>query len=112
MDAEVSEALREQMTARLGISVHIDTEIAAFGVEEGRAFIALGDDTHLNAECLLYAEGRVAHFGTFPELERQMFDFGADGLSEGKSPDRLDALVWALTDLLLTRHRVPTVRRI
>jgi len=60
----------------------------------------------------LYAEGRVAHFGAFPELERQMCDFGADGLSEGKSPDRLDALVWALTDLLLTRHRTPTVRRI
>ena len=60
----------------------------------------------------LYAEGRVAHFGTFPELERQMCDFGTDGLSEGKSPDRLDALVWALTDLLLTRHRIPTVRRL
>lgn len=60
----------------------------------------------------LYAEGRVAHFGTFPELERQMCDFAADGLSEGKSPDRLDALVWALTELMLTRQRVPTLRRL
>ena len=60
----------------------------------------------------LYAEGRVAHFGTFPDLERQMCDFATDGLSDGKSPDRLDALVWALTDLMLTRHRIPTVRRL
>ncbi len=60
----------------------------------------------------LYAEGRVAHFGTFPELERQMCDFAADGLSEGKSPDRLDALVWALTELMLTRQRVPMMRRL
>ena len=60
----------------------------------------------------LYAEGRVAHYGTFPDLERQMCDFATDGLSEGKSPDRLDALVWALTDLMLTRHHIPTVRRL
>jgi NAD(P) transhydrogenase len=59
MDAEVSDALREQMTSRLGISVHIDTEIASFGVEDGGAFITFGDDTHLNADTLLYAEGRV-----------------------------------------------------
>jgi phage terminase large subunit-like protein len=55
----------------------------------------------------LYAEGRIAHVGEFPELERQMCDFAADGLSEGKSPDRLDALVWALTELMLTTHRQP-----
>ena len=30
-----------------------------------------------------------------------MCDFGADGLAGGRSPDRLDALVWALTELML-----------
>ena len=60
----------------------------------------------------LYAEGRVSHVGTFPELERQMCDFGSDGLSQGRSPDRLDALVWALTDLLLTNRRTPVIRRL
>ena len=35
---------------------------------------------------------------------------GADGLAQGKSPDRLDALVWALTDLMLTNPRSPTIR--
>ena len=55
----------------------------------------------------LYNEGRVAHVGEFPELERQMCDFAADGLANGKSPDRLDALVWALTELMLTTTRTP-----
>jgi phage terminase large subunit-like protein len=58
----------------------------------------------------LYAEGRVAHVGEFPELERQMCDFAADGLSQGKSPDRLDALVWAITELMLVDHRRPGIR--
>jgi phage terminase large subunit-like protein len=57
----------------------------------------------------LYAEGRVAHVGEFPELERQMCDFAADGLANGKSPDRLDALVWALTELMLTVQRNPRI---
>jgi len=67
---------------------------------------------YLRAEpvATLYAEGRVAHVGEFPELERQMCDFAADGLSQGKSPDRLDALVWALTELMLTSTRQPLLR--
>lgn len=58
----------------------------------------------------LYAEGRVCHVGTFAELERQMCDFAADGLAQGKSPDRLDALVWAITELMLTERREPRMR--
>ncbi len=51
----------------------------------------------------LYEQGRVSHVGALPELEDEMSDFGADGLSGGMSPDRVDALVWALTDLCLRR---------
>jgi phage terminase large subunit-like protein len=40
-----------------------------------------------------------------------MCDFGLDGLSSGRSPDRLDALVWALTALMLTETAEPQVRR-
>ncbi len=58
----------------------------------------------------LYAEGRVVHVGRWPELEDQMCDFGADGLSSGRSPDRLDALVWALTDLMLSGGSRPSIR--
>ena len=44
----------------------------------------------------LYEQSRVSHVGSFPILEDQMCTY--DG-SRSKSPDRLDALVWALTDL-------------
>ncbi|OLP61917.1 DNA-packaging protein [Xaviernesmea oryzae] len=58
----------------------------------------------------LYEQGRVRHAGAFPALEDQMCDFGPDGLSSGRSPDRLDALVWALTALLLEGQGTPRVR--
>lgn len=57
----------------------------------------------------LYARGRVRHAGVFRELEDEMADFGLDGLSGGRSPDRLDALVWAITALLLSGSE-PRVR--
>jgi phage terminase large subunit-like protein len=40
-----------------------------------------------------------------------MCDFAADGLSHGKSPDRLDALVWAITELMLSDKTRPQVHR-
>jgi phage terminase large subunit-like protein len=49
----------------------------------------------------LYARGRVSHVAGLTALEDEMCAFGADGLSGGRSPDRVDALVWALTELLL-----------
>jgi len=58
----------------------------------------------------LYAEGRVCHVGQHPELEMQMLTFGSDGRSLGNSPDRVDALVWALTDLILDAPPRPVVR--
>jgi phage terminase large subunit-like protein len=59
----------------------------------------------------LYEQGRVAHVGAFALLEDEMADFGADGLSNGRSPDRLDALVWAITALvLMPREARPRMR--
>jgi phage terminase large subunit-like protein len=60
----------------------------------------------------LYEQGRVAHAGQFGELEDEMCDFGLDGLSSGRSPDRLDALVWALTALVLEGAGEPRIRGI
>ncbi len=48
----------------------------------------------------LYEQGKVWHASTFPHLEEQLCSY-VPGQSYG-SPDRLDALVWALTDLMLT----------
>lgn len=49
----------------------------------------------------LYARSRIRHVGEFAELEDQMCTFTSDfdRKAEGYSPDRLDALVWAMTDL-------------
>lgn len=58
----------------------------------------------------LYAEGRVAHVGEHAQLETQMLSFTVDGLVGGKSPDRLDALVWAITELMLSDPFRPNLR--
>jgi phage terminase large subunit-like protein len=55
----------------------------------------------------LYEQGRVSHVGAFAELEDEMCS--AIGLAT-KSPDRLDALVWAVSDLMLRRRAEPMVR--
>ena len=45
----------------------------------------------------LYEQGRVHHVGVLAELEEQMCSWAPDSLAS--SPDRMDALVWAITDL-------------
>lgn len=59
---------------------------------------------HVRAEPIaaLYEQGRVRHLGQFPELENQMTQMTMNGYQGEGSPDRLDAMVWALTDLLST----------
>jgi phage terminase large subunit-like protein len=57
---------------------------------------------YLRAEpvAALYSQGKVKHVQPLPPLEDEMCDFGLGGLSSGASPDRLDALVWAVTELM------------
>lgn len=49
----------------------------------------------------LYEQGRVKHLGTFAELEDQMCLMSTKGFVGKGSPDRVDALVWAITELML-----------
>ena len=51
----------------------------------------------------LYEQGRVHHVGPYPRLEDQMcaFTVDFDRKEMGYSPDRVDALVWALTELMI-----------
>jgi phage terminase large subunit-like protein len=58
----------------------------------------------------MYSQGRVKHVAPFEELEDQMCDFGLSGLSSGRSPDRLDALVWAVTELSARTGGGPRIR--
>ncbi len=49
----------------------------------------------------LYEKGKVSHAGTFPELEDQLANITSAGYVGEGSPDRADALVWALSELAL-----------
>lgn len=57
----------------------------------------------------LYARGLVRHVAGLTALEDELCAFGPDGKADGHSPDRVDALVWALTELVLNEAR-PRVR--
>jgi phage terminase large subunit-like protein len=59
---------------------------------------------------LLYEQGKVRHAGVFGRLVDEMCDFGPGGLTSGRSPDRLDALVWALTALSYGARAEPRIR--
>ena len=61
----------------------------------------------------LYEAGRVAHRGAFPHLEDEMCGLMAGGgyVGPGRSPDRADALVWAMTELMLGRAGEARVRK-
>ena len=70
---------------------------------------------HVRAEpiAMLYEQGRVRHVGQFAELEDQMCSMSRSGYEGRGSPDRLDAMVWCLTDLLMepvARASVGTMR--
>ncbi len=60
----------------------------------------------------LYAQGKVHHVGVLSALEDELCDFGPQGLSSGRSPDRLDALVWALTALGAGQWQTPRMRQL
>jgi phage terminase large subunit-like protein len=68
---------------------------------------------YLRAEpvAALYAQARVRHVGAaFALLEDEMCAFGLDGLAGGGSPDRLDAMVWAVTELTGRAWYGPRIR--
>jgi phage terminase large subunit-like protein len=63
----------------------------------------------------LYEQGRVHHLPGLAALEEQMALMTAQGFTGSGSPDRLDALVWALHELIIDpaqRLRAPRVRAI
>lgn len=59
---------------------------------------AKGKHTRAEPISALYEQGRVHHVGTFATLEDQMCSWI---VGDADSPDRLDALVWALSEMML-----------
>jgi phage terminase large subunit-like protein len=73
------------------------------GVPYSAVRAARGKVARAEPVAALYEQGRVHHLGTFAQLEDQMCGFAADfdRATAGFSPDRVDALVWALSELLV-----------
>ncbi len=59
---------------------------------------------------LLYEQDRIAHCGHFTELEDELAAMGTQVL--GHSPDRADALIWAVSELLLKSRPAPRIRHL
>jgi phage terminase large subunit-like protein len=64
-----------------------------------RVHASRGKQTRAEPIAALYEQGRVHHVGALPDLEDQLVSWTPGDAS----PDRLDACVWALTDLMLKR---------
>ena len=67
-----------------------------------RVHASRGKQTRAQPVAALYEQGKVSHVETFPELDEQLTSWTPES---GTSPDRLDALVWALTHLMLGTQR-------
>ncbi|WP_374729276.1 DNA-packaging protein [Roseitalea porphyridii] len=130
-DHSVSAAAPSQWAGRAVAAYHAaGADILVAEVNQGgdmvRSVIATVDDSvnvravratrgkWLRAEpvAALYEQGRVRHVGVLAELEDEMCDFGLDGLSSNRSPDRLDALVWAIAELVAGAGGKPRVRAV
>ena len=62
-----------------------------------------GKYTRAEPVAALYEQGRIHHVGNFPDLEDQLCEW----VQGEKSPDRMDGLVWAITELLLGEEPEP-----
>ena len=71
----------------------------------------IGKSARAEPVAALYEAGRVRHAGLFAPLEDELCGLSAGGTyaGPGRSPDRADALVWALTELCLNRRANPRV---
>jgi phage terminase large subunit-like protein len=78
-------------------------------------FARFGKGDRAEPVAMLFETGRARFAGAFPELEDELCALTRGGAfaGPGRSPDRADAMVWAMTELLLGRGRPePRVRRL
>ena len=77
-------------------------------------YASIGKAARAEPVSFLYAQGRVWHSRGFPALEDELCGLGVAGAYDGpgRSPDRADALVWALTELMLSGRGPPGIRNL
>jgi len=86
--------------------------IADSGLAPKLVHAARGKVARAEPVSLLFEAGRAFVAGRFPELEDELAGLQAGGGYEGptRSPDRADAMVWAMSELAERRASVPRVR--
>jgi phage terminase large subunit-like protein len=70
---------------------------------------ARGKGARAEPVAALFEARRCLFAGAFPELEDELTAITADG-AQGRSPDRADAMVWAMTELIIRAPAEPRVR--
>jgi predicted phage terminase large subunit-like protein len=80
----------------------VDPNVAFTAVHASRGKVVRAEPV-----AALYEQGRVHHIGAFPQLEDQMANFTTDfdRAAAGYSPDRVDSLTWAFSELLVERMK-------
>lgn len=91
----------EHVIRTAAMALFLDGERATPEIAFKQVHASRGKHTRAEPIAALYEHRRIHHVGTFPELEDELCSW----LPGDDSPDRLDALVWAGTELLLGRAR-------
>jgi phage terminase large subunit-like protein len=83
----------------------VESVLRSMGVKYRVKLVNATRGKYVRAEPIysLYEQHKIYHVGHFPLLESQMITFDPD---KGKSPDRVDALVWGMTELMLGVQKV------
>jgi phage terminase large subunit-like protein len=97
-----------------GVMVESVLKAADLGLKVRLVHASKGKSARAEPIALKFEVGKALFAGHFPQLEAQLAGMIAGGGYEGpgRSPDRADAMVWALTVLSETRSGVPRVRRL
>lgn len=92
----------------------VEANIRTSGVRVPVKLLTASRGKHVRAEPVsaLYEQGMVRHLGRFPEMEDQMLNFSTAGYLGDRSPDRADALVWALSELMLEQQAFAGIGRV
>lgn len=75
-----------------------------------RVHAVLGKAARAEPVAALYEQGRVAHAGGLGALEEELMGLGSEDGGPAVSPDRADALVWAISELMLGRGAGARIR--
>jgi phage terminase large subunit-like protein len=116
MAAELWGADRVVAEANQGGDMVVSTLLAAdVGMPVRKVHASRAKAARAEPVSTLYEAGKVYHAGAFPELEDELCGLISGGGYEGpgRSPDRADALVWAMTELMLGKSgQVPRVTQL